>query len=129
MTKVFYGIILCLIISIPCFAQADNVIEDILYDSSAFELEKAIKDSAKKHMIYSYNISNAGTEGFEPILLQEDERELMSMVPKDSDYFSKVLIEHMTTKMARNSRRQAAFYAIYRKKIDIYKQVASLGKK
>ena len=55
-----------------------------------------------------------------PFLFPDDRRDLAKMAPTDLKYFSKVLLEHMTTKMAENSKRQSAYYALYRKKMDNY---------
>lgn len=101
----------------------------LMYDSSVSKLEEAIKYAQRKHALYSYNIANATTQGFEPILMPEDQNELFSMVPAGSDYFQKVLLEHMTANMARNRNKHSAYLLLYKKKFEIYKMVATLGKK
>jgi hypothetical protein len=127
-----------LFVSSPLFSQAqfdktddayNKMFEDMVFDSSAKSLQDAIKDTGKRHAIYSYNLVNASTPGFKPILFEDDSRELAAMAPADMRYFSKVLVEHMTTKMAENSKRQSAYYALYRKKMDNYRMVVTFGKK
>lgn len=112
------------------YAERDmGVFNGILFDDSATDLEEAIIDASRRHAVYSYNLANATTPGFTPILFEDDRRQLYTMVPEDSDYFTKVMIEHITTKMAINRGRQSAFYALYRKKFDNWRQIVSLGKK
>ncbi|MBG90284.1 MAG: hypothetical protein CL521_00525 [Actinobacteria bacterium] len=130
MTRGFMGLVLLLIwVGSVSAQQSRDWLDDFLYSESDERLEDAIVESSKIHAMYSYNLSNAATQGFVPILSREDQLELAGMVPDDSYHFNQVVIEHLTTKMARNSRRQAAFYAMYRKKVDNYRQVVSFGKK
>ena len=122
----------------PLFSQAQfdpssqrysKMFESMLFDSSSLTLEDAIKEAGKRHAVYSYNLVNASTPGFTPFLFPDDRRDLAKMAPTDLKYFSKVLLEHMTTKMAENSKRQSAYYALYRKKMDNYRMVLTFGKK
>ena len=100
-----------------------------LYDQSNEKLREAILVSIRKHALYSYNIANATTPGFKPILFPEDEQELSQIIPEGQPYSDKVVIEHLSAKLAENSRRHAAYYALYKKKIDNLRQVVTLGKK
>ncbi|RAP39165.1 hypothetical protein DID80_00745 [Candidatus Marinamargulisbacteria bacterium SCGC AAA071-K20] len=127
-----------LTLSEPVYSQAQfdsskeaykEMFESMVFDSSAKTLEGAIMDVGRRHAIYSYNLVNASTPGFTPYLFPDDSRELANMAPTDMKYFSKVLVEHMTTKMAENSKRQSAYYALYRKKMDNYRMVVTFGKK
>ena len=127
MIRVKITIMFFMLLTTSIFSQV--TIDQIFFDSSVQGLENEIYRSAQKHTLYSYNLSNANTPGFEPILFPEDEAELYSMVPKDSEYFQKVLLEHMTTSMARNRNEYAAYLALYKKKFEIYRQVATMGKK
>ena len=129
MNKKIITLFFALYLSSSSIAQIQTVFDDMLFDSSMFNLEAAIKDTSRRHAIYSYNLANATTPGFEPVLLDDDQRELFEMVPPDSEYFTKVVVEHMTSKMALNRGRQSGFYAIYKKKLDNYKQIVTLGKK
>ncbi len=112
----------------PLLAEK-SFFDDFLFDSSMSGLEEAIHDTGHRHAVYSYNIANATTQGFKPILLDDDQRQFFQLIPKNSEYFSKVVIEHMSSKMALNRVRQAALFALYKKKFDNYRQVVSLGKK
>ena len=109
--------------------QVPDAMENIMYDSSVKTLEQAIYYTTQKHAIYSYNIANASTPEFEPIILPEDQTELLQMTPRNSKYFTKVLIEHMATNMARNKADHNAYVSLYKKKFEIYRQAATLGKK
>ena len=108
-----------------------DVLDTMLYDSSMGTLENAVKETSRRHAVYSYNLSNATTPGFRPILFAEDQAEIYELAPPGvaNTYFNKVLLEHQTAKLARNRSRQSAYYALYRKKLDNYRQILSLGKK
>ncbi len=113
--------------SVP--SRYESVFDSMLFASSIPRLEEAIHETGRRHAIYSYNLANATTPGFEPILFDDDQRELLSMIPDNSEYFTKVIVEHMSSKMAINRGRQTAYYGLYKKMFDNYKQVATLGKK
>ena len=122
-------VVIMLMITTSNYGISDDWFENLLFTSADKRLEQSIREASRKQSIYSYNIANATTPGFEPILFDEDRRELYQMVPPGSEYFTKVLVEHMSTKMAQNARRQAAYYALYKKKIDNFRQVATMGKR
>ncbi|MEK9657186.1 MAG: hypothetical protein VW378_02285 [bacterium] len=103
----------------------------ILEDSTGMVLERAIKYSNQKHAIYSYNIANATTPKFRPILLPEDRAELerlFNVETEDKAYFSKVMIEHFMGKIAENNKRQQALYTLYKKRVENLRKVVTLGK-
>ena len=106
-------------------AQPNN---KMLFDKSMSNLEEAIYFTNKKHALYSFNIANISTPGFEPILYPEDQRELQQMSP-DSQYSGKVLLEHMSTSLARNRNYNSAYISIYKKRLDTYRQIATMGKR
>ena len=114
------------------FSQSPSnatLFDSMLFSSAVPRLEDAIKETGRRHAIYSYNLANATTPGFEPILFENDQRELLEMVPQNSEYFTKIVVEHMSSKMAINRGRQTAYFALYKKMFDNYKQVATFGKK
>ena len=122
-----------LLISI-IFLSLGNVIfaqnsQNMLFYSVDSKIEKAIYKTTKKHTLYAYNIANISTPGFEPILYPEDQLELNQMVPLSDEYTKKVLLEHMTASMARNRNIQSAYHALYKKRMDTYRQIATMGKK
>ncbi|RAP28745.1 hypothetical protein DID76_04445 [Candidatus Marinamargulisbacteria bacterium SCGC AG-414-C22] len=134
MRKFITVLFFCLILPGFVLAQGttvpvNNEIMGIMNDKVISDIEKEIKHSVQKQAIYSYNIANISTPGFEPILFPEDKEELGLIVPEDSEYFRKVLLEHMTTNMARNRNKHNAYLLLYKKKFEIYRQVATLGKK
>jgi len=121
-----------LMISSACFAQLPErpvTIKDIFMSNSDAVLEQAIYKASLKHAIYSYNVANSTTPGFKPILFPEDQLELSQMVLENQDHFEKVVLEHMTASMARNRNLYSGYLALYKKKFEIYKQVATMGKK
>ena len=123
MTKLII-ILLCL----TNFIFAQGAIDSMLLDKTMNQLEDSIKYAAQKHAIYSFNIANITTPGFEPILFPEDQRELQQMA-QNNEYSKKVLLEHMSTTMARNRNLQSGYMAIYKKRFDTYRQIATMGKR
>ena len=110
------------------YSQSDDIM-GYMIDPVVNGLEKEIDRSIRKHALYSYNIANVSTPGFSPVLFPEDRIELEKIVPDNDEMFQKVLLEQMTTNMARNRNRQNAYISIYKKRFEIYRQVATLGKK
>eukprot|EP01047_Picozoa_sp_COSAG01_P011787 COSAG01_NODE_519_length_16012_cov_4.344058_15_plen_137_part_00 len=123
--------LLALILSGQVVAQADVFSGKLLEDATGEKLETAIKYSSQKQAIYSYNIANATTQGFRPILLPEDRAELQRLfdvAPDDQAYLSKVMIEHFMAKVAENNKRQQALYVLYKKRVENLRKVVTLGK-
>ena len=109
------------------YAQTED--KFLFFDPSTMQLEKEIYKTTKKHALYSYNLANITTPGFEPILYPEDQQKLDRMVPSDSEYFKKALLEHLSASMAVNKNVQASYLSLYKKKFDTYRQIATMGKK
>jgi len=109
--------------------QYESVFDRVLFPSSVHSLEEALHETSRRQAIYSYNLANATTPGFQPIMFDDDQRELLQMIPENSEYFSKIVVEHMSSKMAINRGRQAAYQALYKKMFDNYRQVVTMGKK
>ena len=107
----------------------ESVFDRMLFPSSVRSLEDALHETSRRQAIYSYNLANATTPGFQPILFDDDQQELLQMIPENSEYFSKIVVEHMSSKMAINRSRQAAYQALYKKMFENYRQVATMGKK
>tara|TARA_B100001248_G_C27156801_1_gene351601 strand:- start:200 stop:592 length:393 start_codon:yes stop_codon:yes gene_type:complete len=110
------------------YSQSGDIM-GIMGDTVVNDLEEEIKRVVRKHALYSYNIANVTTPGFSPLLYPEDQIELDKIVPENEEMFKKVLLEHMTTNMARNRNKHNAYLLIYKKRFEVYRQVASLGKK
>jgi hypothetical protein len=107
-----------------------QVSEDIFFlEKPVAELEKEIYKATRKHALYSYNIANATTPGFEPILYPEDEAELKRIMALNNGFSEKVLLEHMTSLMAKNRNIQASYLTLYKKRFDTYRQIVTAGKK
>ena len=124
MFKITLGLVL---ISSTIYAQ--HIVDHLFFDKTVYQLEGAIYKTTQKHALYSYNIANMNTAGFKPILFPEDQEELGKIVPGDSAYAQKVLLEHMSSSMARNRNLQASYLSIYKKKFDTYRQIATMGKR
>ena len=117
----FFGLLMVSFLS----AEPKN---KMLFDKSMSNLEEAIYFTNKKHALYSFNIANISTPGFEPILYPEDQLELQQMSP-DNQYSGKVLLEHMSTSLARNRNFNSAYISLYKKRLDTYRQIATMGKR
>ena len=127
MNKLICIFIIGLISQTICLSQESD--KFLFFDSSTSQLEKEIYKTTKKHALYSFNIANITTPGFDPILYPEDQMKLDKMVPKDSEYFKKALLEHLSASMAHNKNVQASYLSIYKKKFDTYRQIATMGKR
>ena len=121
-------IMVCFLLSFCSISFAQNS-DDILFYPVDSKLEKAIYKATKKHALFSYNIANITTPGFEPILYPEDQEELNAIIPNNSELREKVLLEHMSSSMARNRNLQASYLTIYKKRFDSYRQIATMGKR
>ena len=128
---IFFGTFLWCLMPIVCAQQVhyESVFDRVLFPSSVHSLEDALHETARRQAIYSYNLANATTPGFQPIMFDDDQRELLQMIPENSEYFSKIVVEHMSSKMAINRSRQSAYQALYKKMFDNYRQVVTMGKK
>ena len=103
--------------------------ETLFDDHTLVRLEKAIKKTAQKQMIYSYNIANASTPDFVPILLEEDLIKIKKVVDKtDDELLSQVFVELLMTYMGENNKKQQALYAIYKKQTENMRKIVSFGK-
>lgn len=127
--KQFTAILFIFLATLQFTHAQDQEIMGIMNDSVVNDLEEEIRKAVKKHALYSYNIANVSTPGFSPLLYPEDQLELQQIVPENDEMFQKVLLEHMATNMARNRNKHNAYLLIYKKRFEIYRQVASLGKK
>ena len=104
-------------------------VDRLFDDHTMVKLERAIKKTAQKQMLYSYNIANASTPKFKPVLLEEDVAQLQGiMVQSDDQLLSQVFIEHMMAKMGENNKKQQALYAIFKKQTENMRKIASGGK-
>ena len=118
-------ILKCVVIVSFSYSQSSS---SMLLHSSMDQLEDAMKYATRKHTVYSFNIANITTPGFEPILFPEDQQELNRMAQND-EYSDKVILEHMTTGMAKNRNLHSGYMAIYKKRFDTYRQIATMGKR
>ena len=121
-------IMVCFLLSFCSISFAQNS-DDILFYPVDSKLEKAIYKATKKHALFSYNIANATTPGFEPILYPEDQAELNQIIPNNKELRKKVILEHMTASMAKNRNLQASYLTLYKKRFDTYRQIATMGKR
>lgn len=127
MNNIKLTLILTLVFASSLLGQSQD--KFLFFDPSTNQLEQEIYKTTKKHALYSYNIANITTPGFDPILYPEDQQKLDRMVPRDSEYFKKALLEHLSATMAVNKNVQASYLSLYKKKFDTYRQIATMGKK
>jgi flagellar basal body rod protein FlgB len=107
----------------------DQYVERILFDETSYKMEEAIKDTGKRQAVYAFNVANAATPGFKPILFDDDKGFLQQLLPQNPEYRATLIVEHMMARMTANSKRQAAYFALYKKKFDNLKQAITLGKR
>ena len=65
---------------IPVAVHAQSIapsmyFERVIFDETSKQLEEAIMDTGKRQALYAYNIANASTPRFQPILLEDDREE------------------------------------------------------
>lgn len=119
-----YCLLLFFLLTSPIFCV------DILDEKTMKNMEEAIKLSGKKHAAYSYNVANANTPGFKPILFEDDIQEIQAMFPDNaSHYTNKVMIDHMAAKIVENNSKRSGYVALYKKRLENLRMVATLGKK
>ena len=103
-------------------------IEAVFWNDDYIRLEQAIKKASQRQAIYAYNVANAATPGFKPILFDDDRQQLKAMMPAGYDHMDKVMVEYFMTKISENSKRHSAYIALWKGKIDTLKKVVTLGK-
>ncbi|MCP4049194.1 MAG: hypothetical protein GY730_00595 [bacterium] len=139
-TKFYFIFVIFFIISISFnnFSLAQNTFtpssetnfaENILFDDTMSNLKKAILHASKKQSLYAYNISNATTPEFNPVLEQDEYRQLASILPPGEENNRKVMMEFILTKMSENRLKYNAYFSLQKKKFEILRQVATQGKK
>ena len=132
-TPLFLIITVCLtfLIGTPVFSQSNqhqSDIENILFDNVTNRLQNAIMYASNKQALYSYNIANSSTAGFDPILTEDEQKELNALLP-NKELNRDVMMEFLLSKMTNNRLKHAAFINLQKKKFEIIRQVASMGKK
>ena len=123
------SLVILIVIYGGVYSYAQQSVDSMLFYPVDKKLEKAIYKTTKKHALFSYNIANITTPGFEPILYPEDQAELNAIIPNNSELREKVLLEHMSSSMARNRNLQASYLSLYKKRFDTYRQIATMGKR
>ncbi|MGE4169400.1 MAG: flagellar basal body protein [Candidatus Margulisiibacteriota bacterium] len=125
MKVVLMGLLMALLCLEPLQAKA---IDRVLFDDVHDHLATAINGAAEKQSMFSYNIANASTPGFRPVLSPEDSLEFRNLVPanhQDSD----IMIEYFMAKLTENRSHQSAYIKLFTTKMGILRQVATLGKR
>ncbi len=108
----------------------DNYIETILFDDTVNSLSKSIISASKKQSIYAYNAANLATPKFSLILTPEERTELNSLLPNQGEEYTRsVTTEFILSKMSNNRLKHSAFISLQKKKFEILRQVATLGKR
>jgi flagellar basal body rod protein FlgB len=108
----------------------DTYVESILFDDTFNHLTKSIVNASRKQSIYAYNTANLSTPEFLPVLTPDEQRELNNLIPEnDPEYAKAVTTEFILAKMTDNRLRHSAYISLQKKKIEIIRQVSTLGKK
>lgn len=95
-----------------------------MFDAAFGNLEKGMKISAEKQAVYSHNIANISTPGYEPLDFDE---ELNQAVKRQGS--RKVVIEDEMARLSENSSRYSAYVKLISQKITILKTIATQGRK
>lgn len=106
-----------------------NGIPSIFYVPAYEKLENAIIESSRRQALYSYILANISTPGFEPIrYLPPDDVTLLRATIPDLKLTKDVVLDFIMTRMSENSKRQAAYVAMWKGKKDSLTRMATLGK-
>lgn len=128
-----FGILLTVTMANPILGQNIETkvpVENLLFDNTTNRLKHAILYASDKQALYAYNIANASTTGFKPILTQEDAAQLAQILPDDDqDNDRGVMMEFLMSRMANNRIQHAAYINLQKKKFEIIRQIATLGKR
>ncbi len=94
-----------------------------MFDYAHLSLEEGMRKAAEKQAIYSHNLANANTPGFQPMDFDEELGKAVKRVEK------KVIIEEEMAKLSENSNRYSAYVKLMSQKMNILKNIVSQGRK
>ncbi len=95
-----------------------------MFDETFTHLERGLKASAAKQSVIAHNIANANTPGYEPL---EFDAELNKAVKRQDK--KKVVLEEEMAALSDNSIRYSAMSKLMTSKLNIWRTVATQGRK
>tara|TARA_B100001142_G_C14113131_1_gene569997 strand:- start:303 stop:677 length:375 start_codon:yes stop_codon:yes gene_type:complete len=107
--------------------HGENIISNVLFDSTAVRLEDAIYDMNKKQKATAYNIANASTPGFRPIRYEDEIQEAIRLYG-DSSMLDVVNVDDEMVRSTKIRLKHSAYVRLLSTKIGITKKVVTLGK-
>ncbi|MEK7299422.1 MAG: flagellar basal body protein [Candidatus Margulisiibacteriota bacterium] len=88
-------------------------------------VESAIYDAARRQAVYSYNVANASTQGYEAVVFED---ELEWAEKQGTGFFQTFNLENEMAKMATNGLRHSTLTKLFSTHIGIIRRVATMGK-
>jgi len=107
--------------------HGENIISNVLFDSTSVRLEDAIYDMNKKQKATAYNIANASTPGFRPIRYEDEIQEAIRLYG-DSSMLDVVNVDDEMVRSTKIRLKHSAYVRLLSTKIGITKKVVTLGK-
>ena len=108
--------------------SVESDVENMLFDDTLNRLKVAIMAASGKQSLYAYNIANAATPEFEPILPPDEQAELDRLMPPGESN-RQVMNEFILSKMTENRLRYTGYINLQKKKFEVLRQVVTLGKR
>jgi len=102
-----------------------SVFEPILFDPTMKTVVNGIYDTARRHAAYTYNIANASTPGFTPIVFADELEKARRKQGLEAQEFN---LEDEMAKLSRNNLKHSALVKILTTKYAILRRVATQGK-
>ena len=117
-----------LLLTMSTMVHSANIAEEILFDQTTRQLSQSIKEASHKQAVYSYNIANMMTPGFEPVLFEEDYERLADVLPGNAPN-SEIMMEHFVARLTENRSKHSGYVKLMNMKLGMMRQAASGGKK
>ncbi len=115
------------ILLFPVFIYCEDIVSNILFDSSSVQLEKAIYEMNERQKAAAYNIANASTPGFKPIRFQDEVQEAIRLYG-NARMLESVNIDDEMVRSTKVRLKHSAYVRLLSTKIGITKKVVTLGK-
>lgn len=116
-----------LILLFPVLIHCEDVVSNILFDSSSVQLEKAIYEMNQRQKAAAYNIANASTPGFKPIRFQDEVQEAIRLYG-NARMLESVNVDDEMVRSTKVRLKHSAYVRLLSTKIGITKKVVTLGK-
>jgi flagellar basal body rod protein FlgB len=94
-------------------------------DPTTRRIEQAIYDAAKRQAVYAYNVANASTPGFKPVLFEDELEKAKRQYGKENQTFN---LEDEMGKIAMNGLKHSSLTKIFSTRYQILRKVVTMGK-